>query len=53
MPGKYAAETVVWNKEVRNMMNFNNSKRNRIIAAVIVIVIVLAMVVSTIMSALF
>lgn len=34
------------------MMNFNNSKRNRVIAGAIVIVIVLAMVVTTILGAL-
>ena len=35
------------------MMNFHNSKRNRIIAAAIVILMVLAMVVTTILGALF
>ena len=35
------------------MMNFHNSKRNRIIAAAIVIRMVLAMVVTTILGALF
>lgn len=34
------------------MMNFNKSKKTRMIAAIIVIVIVLAMVASTILSAL-
>ncbi len=34
------------------MMNFNNSKKTRIIAGVIVIVLVLAMVVTTILGAL-
>ena len=33
-------------------MNFNNSKKTRIIAGVIVIVLVLAMVVTTILGAL-
>lgn len=35
------------------MMNFHNSKRNRIIAASIVILMVLAMVVTTILGAFF
>lgn len=43
--------TIIRKGVKRIMMNWNKSKKTRIIAAAIVIVIVLAMVVSTLMSA--
>lgn len=39
--------------EVRNMMKFNNSKKKQRIAAIIVIVIIVAMVLGTVVSALY